>query len=319
MREIRIACFSDLGEMLARRLGTGEVTRFPGSSTLSEWTEEGFRSSDALIFVASLGIAVRSIAPFIESKLTDPAVLAIDETGAYVIPVLSGHIGGANVLAGRIAQMIGAHPVITTATDRRHTFAADSWAAENGFGIVNPEAVKAFSAAVLYGDEIVLRIRKACAENCCASPELKLIPRTVVIGAGCRKGADLIQMEKCLHEFCKRHGIEPQSICCIASIDLKKNEPALKQLAARRKIPFLTFHAQELMEIKGDFASSEFVLRTIGADNVCERAAVRAAIEMDGADLNSGVRERLFVRKESFEGVTLAAARREVIRSWEWL
>lgn len=348
MRKIRIACFSTRGETLGQKLGIGEVIRFPAGISLSEWTGAGFRESDALIFIASCGIAVRSIAPFVRSKQTDPAVLAVDETGTYVIPVLGGHTGGANALADRIAQRIGAHAVITTATDRRHTFAADSWAAENGFGIVNPEAVKKISAAVLDGDEIIIKVRKTAKDPAGQSNgtvkeddfhttgELRLLPRTIAIGAGCRKGTDPDYMESCLQDFCQKHDIEAASISCIASIDLKRDEPALKQLAGKRKIPFLTYSAEELMEVEGDFASSGFVLQTTGADNVCERAAVRAGLEMDGLLLSgkNGIndtgaelvktdagqdRRELFIHREVYQGVTLAASRMKTVRSWKWV
>ena len=159
MEMIRIACFSAQGERLGRTLGMGSVTRFPGACSLADWTQAGFENAQALIFIGACGIAVRAIAPFVKSKRHDPAVVAMDETGAYLIPILSGHMGGANHLAEELAARTGGHAILTTATDRRGTFAVDSWAQESGFGIVNPEAVKTFSAAVLDGEEIVLSIR----------------------------------------------------------------------------------------------------------------------------------------------------------------
>ena len=358
MSRIRIACFSSLGERLGQRICPGEWTRFPGEISLTEWTRQGFLEADALVFVASCGIAVRAIAPFIRSKLTDPAVLVADETGEYVIPILSGHMGGANDLASQIAQKIGAHAVITTATDLRQTFSADSWAVANGFGIVNPEAVKTISAAVLDGEEIELRVRGRSDSSVTTrtadgrsadsqeehrdSRTLRLVPRTVIVGAGCRKGTDPEYMEECFRTFCARHGFEPASVLGIATIDLKKDEPALRQLTGRRKIPLFAYSAGQLMDTPGDYSPSEFVLRTTGADNVCERAAVRASIEVDGIsraasatgtgadgisrpDPASGgasagsEEERLFLRKEIYDGITFAAARVQTVRRWKWL
>lgn len=340
---IRIACFSQRGEELAQALEMGSVTRFPGSLSLSEWTGAGFREAEALLYVGACQIAVRSIAPYIKSKLEDPAVVVMDETGACVIPILSGHLGGANDLAERIAEKTGAYPVITTATDRRHAFAPDSWARENGFGVVNPEAVKTVSAAVLEGEEIVLTVRRR-AEKTESERNLRLVPRRNVIGAGCRRGTDPGQLENCFYRFCERHSIEPASVLCLASLDRKREEAALRLLAGKLRVPFLTYSAQELMGVEGSFTSSAFVREMTGTDNVCERAAVKAALEADrqktvhsghqteaGEAVGSGHQAEaenaapdcetetcLTVRKEAFEGITFAAARVRTVKSWAW-
>lgn len=89
--------------------------------------------TDAFVFVGACGIAVRAVAPWVNHKSTDPAVLAVDERGIHVISLLSGHVGGANCLARELAQAIGGRPVITTATDLSGLFAVDEFAAGNGF------------------------------------------------------------------------------------------------------------------------------------------------------------------------------------------
>ena len=110
-----------------------------------------FAWADALVFVGAAGIAVRSIAPYVRDKRTDPAVLCVDELGQFVIPLLSGHIGGANALARRLAAALDAVAVVTTATDVNHKFSVDAWAAENGLFIGSMAAAKAVSAAILEG------------------------------------------------------------------------------------------------------------------------------------------------------------------------
>lgn len=110
--------------------------------------------ADAIIFIGACGIAVRSIAPFIVSKKTDPAVLAVDEQGKFVISLLSGHLGGANELAWEAADLLGAIPVITTATDLNHRFAVDVFAKRNHCGIRPMKAAKDVSAALLAGETI---------------------------------------------------------------------------------------------------------------------------------------------------------------------
>ena len=104
---------------------------------LSAWTGAEFQRSDALIFVGACGIAVRAIAPFVQDKFHDPAVLCVDEAGTFVIPLLSGHVGGANRLAEFVAGGIGAVPVVTTATDVERKFAVDVFAKDHGLVITD--------------------------------------------------------------------------------------------------------------------------------------------------------------------------------------
>ena len=126
---------------------------------------------------------------------------------------------------------------------------------------------------------------------------LELIPRSVVLGIGCRKGTDPEKMEGFLSDFLGKAALDWSAVSCLASIDLKKDEKALTETAARHQIPFRTFSPEELMKAEGSFSSSEFVRRTTGADNVCERSAVCAA---GGGPL--------FLKKTAFDGMTAAAA-----------
>lgn len=112
----------------------------------------------AYIFIGAAGIAVRYIAPWVKDKYTDSPVLVIDEKGRYVIPLLSGHVGGAAALADEVADMIGAVPVHTTATDVQGKFAVDVFARKNGLVITDREAVRKISAGVLNGEKAALYI-----------------------------------------------------------------------------------------------------------------------------------------------------------------
>lgn len=116
--------------------------------------EEAFQSCDALIFIGATGIAVRKVAPLLRDKFTDPAVLSLDEGGRYCISLLSGHVGGANRLAERIAALTGALPVISTATDLNGCFAVDSFARENRLFFGDRRLAKEVSAALLRGEEV---------------------------------------------------------------------------------------------------------------------------------------------------------------------
>ena len=127
-----------------------------GSKT-GEQLGELFATHDAIVAVLSLGATVRMIAPFLQSKETDPAVVVLDEGGKFVIPVLSGHLGGANALAGHLATALGAQAVLTTASDSRETIAVDLLGRELGwtFEATHDELVRA-SAAVVNDDPVAL-------------------------------------------------------------------------------------------------------------------------------------------------------------------
>ena len=131
-----------------RLAGEGIISVTP---PLAEFAGPVFQASDVLIFVGACGIAVRAIAPHIHDKQTDPAVVSLDELGRFVIPLLSGHIGGANALAVRLAAALGATAVVTTATDVNGRFSVDTWAASQGLFIDDMRAAKAVSAAILEG------------------------------------------------------------------------------------------------------------------------------------------------------------------------
>ena len=121
---------------------------------IEELVEEKFSAVDVILFVCAAGIAVRSIAPLIRHKSADPAVLVLDETGTYCISLLSGHAGGANFFTHQVADMVGAEPVITTATDREGKFAVDVFARKNGLKILDWKKAKEVSVRVLSGEPV---------------------------------------------------------------------------------------------------------------------------------------------------------------------
>lgn len=124
--------------------------------SVSEAVGGVFGCADLIVFFTAMGIAVRSIAPFIRHKSVDPAVVVVDECGRYSISLLSGHHGGANQYAQEIAELIGAEPVITTATDSEGKFAVDEFARLNDLEVTDWELAKRISAEILSGGEIAL-------------------------------------------------------------------------------------------------------------------------------------------------------------------
>lgn len=144
-------------------------------TSVREWAGEQMQKRNVLLFIGACGIAVRAVAPFITDKLHDASVLVMDEAGKYIIPILSGHMGGANELANHIAGITGAEPVITTATDINQTFAVDLFAKRNGLFIVNKDGIVKVSSKVLAGNEITMSIETGHYEKYMPLDEMGLV------------------------------------------------------------------------------------------------------------------------------------------------
>lgn len=325
------------------------------TASLNEWCQNIFVNVDGIIFIGACGIAVRTIAPFIEDKTKDPLVLVIDEKAQFVISLLSGHIGGGNDLASIISELLNATPVITTATDVNHKFAVDVFASKENLCITDMKLAKEISASILDGqqigfvsrlpiigeipEEFLLRNKDVSTESnsreedtsiynkeenaqtnnnnreenkkiklgiCISYDEkenpfentLNLIPRIITIGVGCKKNIDVNSFEEYILKMIRVNDISIHSIKNIASIDLKMNETCITSFATKYKIPFMTFSAEELNEVSGDFEESEFVKSITGVGNVCERSAL----------LGSNMGELIF-KKQSHNGMTIALAK----------
>lgn len=305
--------------------------------SIADFVGKWFYQVDAVLFICATGIAVRSIAPYIIHKSKDPAVLVMDERGEYCISLLSGHMGGSNFLTKKIADLTGAIPVITTATDMENKFSVDTFAREQDLTIENWSLAKQVSVSVLEeraigfisykernegkvslidqlettlfsmakgavepyeSEEINLTIdyRKDAFHN---QNGLCLIPKVVVLGIGCKKNISLEQVEEAVRKSFQENNLYEAAVSKVASIDLKKEEPALITFCQERNLPFVTFSAKELAEVKGDFDSSSFVESVTGVDNVCERSALAACGNKGG---------RILVRKYVYDGVTIGVA-----------
>lgn len=325
--------FTRQGVALALRLcsalGEGEVWALPKFrqvgllcyESLSDWTEEKFAQDYDMVFVGATGIAVRAIAPYVCDKWSDPAVLSVDELGCYVIPLLSGHAGGANRLARHLAALIGAVPVISTATDLHHLFSVDEWAVRQGIPVTDPEAAKAVSAALLEGERVGFAselphgpLPEGVEERPFAPdfaltcrtggrfPDRTLVlhPRLLTVGIGCKAGTGVDALERAVKAVLSEHGLAWESVAALASIDLKRSEAGLWKLAERWGLPIYFYSAEELSLLPGVFTGSPFVESVTGVDNVCERSAVLSAVN-----------GKLMVLKTCFPGVTVAVARKD--------
>ena len=128
------------------------------SQNISDWTAAQMSEKKSLIFIGACGIAVRAIASSVNNKLKDSPVIVIDELGQFVIPILSGHVGGANELAVLLAAMMNATPVITTATDINNKFAVDVFAKKCRLAIVNKDGIAGVSSKVLAGEVVTMSV-----------------------------------------------------------------------------------------------------------------------------------------------------------------
>ena len=365
--KISVISFTETGQQLAERIresmdGEAAVTLYTKCSrlekktvpavddsdadticvrnSLSAWAGEQMAARHALIFIGACGIAVRAIAPWIMDKLHDSPVLVADEMGKYVIPLLSGHVGGANELAVRLAGALGAIPVITTATDLHDSFAVDIFAKRNDLRICNREGIAKVSAKVLAGEEITMSVQTGhlavdetipSGIRLCAYPpaekvdiliaddteetfqkesaELLLQPKKYILGVGCKKDTDSAKMDLFLKKILEEQGIVIEQIAALASIDVKKEERCLLEFSEKYRIPFRIYTAQELQAVPGEFHGSEFVKTQVGVDNVCERAALKAA----------GTGGWILLGKQAQDGMTVAVAEKtwkERIRMW---
>lgn len=292
-------------------------------SNVRECVDQIFGHVDALIFIGATGIAVRSIAPHVIAKDVDPAVLVIDETMQFVIPLLSGHIGGANQLARELAGAFFAKVVLTTATDCNQVFAVDTFAVQNQLWIRDVNRIKEISSALLDGKKIgffsAYPVQGALpdgldtgseewgifiGEEEIPSPFKKtfyLHPKNIVIGIGCKRGTKKEALWNFLTETLRGQSISKNRINRLASIDKKADEEGLCSLANELDVPIDFYTSEQLSEVQGTFDESDFVKQTVGVGNVCERSAC----------LSSG-QGQLILKKQSRDGMTLSIWAKQV-------
>ena len=327
--QIEIISFTGQGSSLAEKIkeimkvyGNVQVTSGKEKNiSLQTWTENAFSKAQVLIFVGAAGIAVRAIAPFVQDKFKDPAVLVVDEKGTYVIPVLSGHVGGANAYALQLAEKLQAQAVITTATDINQKFAVDVFAKKNQLFIKDRAWAKEISAAILGGEKIGFfcegqvtgtipeevvaeqgKVTEKYRINVGIHNTCQLIPKAVTVGVGCRKGKSAEEIETFVLEQLEKQQIAMESISCVASVDKKKNEAGILAFCEKYGLEFQTFSPEELERVPGEYTQSEFVEKTIGVGNVCERAAICAWKQN---------RAHILQPKTAQNGKTLAIAEKE--------
>ncbi len=335
---------ADLGRRLKSRLVNAQL--FVAASVhqadksaarferLREAVATAFTQFEAHVFVMATGIVVRTLADLLRHKAVDPAVVVMDETGRYAISLLSGHLGGANALAHKIADLLGAEAVITTATDLRGVPAIDLIAREHGLTIENHDAIRSISAALLRNETILLYDPYGCLRGALVDAEVRVIeaetmrsgeadlgshptvlvddiqidlppevlilrPASLFVGLGCNRGTPGHEIRDLLAAVLAEYGLAPKSLAGFASVDLKSDEAGIIEVATEFGLP-LDFFARDHLALVADIPNpSVAVEKHIGIPSVCEAAALLAA--GDG---------QLIVPKQTTRNVTVAVARR---------
>ncbi|WP_027135863.1 precorrin-3B C(17)-methyltransferase [Geminicoccus roseus] len=278
-----------------------------------------YRQNVPTILIGAAGIAIRAAAPALADKRAEPPLLAVAEDGSVVVPLLGGH-RGANALARQIAARIGGQAAVTTAGDLSLGVALDE--PPPGFACADPGPAKPITAHLLEDGAVALddpqglagqagladlRTDPASSWTIALTHEarppaphcLTWHPRTLVLGVGCERNAPADLLVDHVLATLDEAGLAPRSIACIASIDLKADEPALAALAARLGVPARFFPAERLLAETDRLSSrSEIVFREVGCYGVAEGAALAAA----------GTAGRLLVEKRRGERVTCAVA-----------
>ena len=312
MSTISIIPISDSSRGLAERI----LASYPEAKILpfGSFSKEVFHESSSLVFIGAMGICVRSIAPFAEDKHTDPAVVCIDSTGKYVIPVLSGHIGGANDLSKELANLLGAEAIITTQSDNANLWALDTLGKKYDWTLIVKDSNAAISTfvngkptallldirdkgtdylertvpshvSIFYSFEAIpqqdyeLLMIVSPQQYDTSIPTITYIPKVLHLGMGCRKDmqGDPTVVYEHIKDVLRDKRLYPEALADVNTIDLKKCEPVLTLLAyGVMECPFHTYTSEELKDIPVP-NPSEKVLEVTESPSVSEASAIYAA------------------------------------------
>ncbi|MTK63233.1 MAG: cobalt-precorrin 5A hydrolase [Methanobacterium sp.] len=312
-----------LGESLQNKLRTDntiiKVEIF--HKNVKETLSSSFNKFDCIIGIMATGIMVRNICPLIKNKEKDPAVLIIDENGKHVISLLSGHLGGANKLTHKIADIIGSDPVITTSTDINDKLGVDCLANKYYFKLNPVSNIKSINSYLINNQKVWIdyssnyeylwndsevsstygrgnnHSNKLLVSN--GIVNLELIEKKIVIGLGSRKNIGTEKILKAINLAIKNLDIPIERINTLATGEMKKNEHGILEAAKLIKKPLKIISESELKNFTNpDMNDSEFVKSKFGIGGVCEPSSL----------IEAGKNSRLLLRKFSYDGVTVAIA-----------
>jgi cobalt-precorrin 5A hydrolase / precorrin-3B C17-methyltransferase len=286
----------------------------PGDALRRAWNE-----CDAIVLFLAVGAAARLVAPLLEDKRRDPGVVCVDDAGRFAVALVGGHGGGANVLAGRVADTLGAAPVVTTASDAVSFPALDLFGAKLGFKMEAESDLAAVGAALVSGERVtllserrwplgplpenVVRVEKPEPPVILISDRLVDAPRPAVVyrppsllvGVGCSRGARVGEILALVRSSLAEAKLSEKSIVSLASVEAKVDEAGLLEAAEELGVP-LRFYTAEQLSAMGAPNPSSVVEGAVGTPSVAE-----ASVLAGGAEL--------LVEKRKSGNATVAAGR----------
>lgn len=336
----------DDNEVISKSLEE-DIEIYTVKKRLKFFVEDIFDKYEYILFIMATGIVVRTIAPLITSKFSDPAILVTDEKGSNIISLLSGHMGGANEMTLHISDLINSNPVITTATDINKKSSLDMIAKKLNGHIVNfRDNVLDVNAMLVNGDSVGLYIdgeynidtrgftvldNSKSLESYISSDEelkkinlntivvisnkenlridkyyedkykiIKVTPRDIVIGIGCRRDTESHLLQDSLKDFLIKNNIDINSIKEIGSIEVKKDEKAIIDLSENLNVPFKVLSVEEISQVDYLFEKSEWVKKSVGVYSVAEPVA---HLLSDG---------NLIIEKNKYKGITFSVGRLKI-------
>ncbi|MEU1515321.1 precorrin-3B C(17)-methyltransferase [Streptomyces sp. NPDC005811] len=254
-----------------------------------------FAECEQLVCFLATGAVVRLVAPLLGDKAADPGVVCVDEGGRFAVPLLGGHAGGANELALEVGELLGAQPVVTTATD------AVGLAGLDTLGLPVEGAVAAVTRALLDGEPVALETEVAwplpplpCTRSSApgaytvrvtdravepGAREVLLRPPSLVVGVGASRGAPAEEVLDVIEGALREAGLSPRSVASLVTVDAKAGEPGILEAAARLGVPVVTYAAGELAAVAVP-NPSDAPLAAVGTPSVAEAAALREGGEL---------------------------------------
>ena len=276
-----------------------------------------FTQKIPIIGICTTGILIRTLAPIISNKDEDPPVLAVSIDKSFVIPLLGGH-RGANKIGHLIATALSANMVSTTSSEAIIGFALDD--PPEGWSVSSESNIKGVSRALINGSPVKLNVEAGdgswaerrnlwnesgeievtLSDKSDALGDVVIHPKTLVVGVGCERGAAANDLISLTEKMLKKHKLALESIACIASVDIKADEEAIRAISSHFGVPLRLFDVSRLNQETLRLSNpSEIVFREIGCYEVSEGAALAAA----------GTNATLVVQKIKGIGVTCAVAR----------